>query len=78
LACVGAGIGGGFINTNELHVMNYQEAMKTPDKAYWKAAVDEEYQRMLKYIQAMYQTMTYLLQTEKIGLVLKPNASCLW
>jgi hypothetical protein len=49
LACVGAGIGGGFISTNELHVMNYQEAMKTPDKAYWRAAVDEEHQRMIKH-----------------------------
>ena len=27
LACVGAGLGGGFDNTNELHVMKYHEAM---------------------------------------------------
>jgi len=32
LACVGAGLGGGFENTNELHAMNYKAAMKTPDK----------------------------------------------
>jgi hypothetical protein len=29
---VGAGLGGGFENTQELHVMKYKEAMKTPDK----------------------------------------------
>ena len=27
LACVGAGLGSGFDNTNELHVMKYHEAM---------------------------------------------------
>ena len=32
VACVGAGIGGGFVNTNELHVMKYQQAMETEDK----------------------------------------------
>jgi len=32
LACVEAGLGGGFENTNELHAMNYKAAMKTPDK----------------------------------------------
>lgn len=29
---VGAGLGGGFINTNKLHVMKYNEAMTTKDK----------------------------------------------
>jgi hypothetical protein len=29
---VGAGLGGGFSNTNELHVMKYKEAMQQPDK----------------------------------------------
>ena len=46
---VGAGIGGGYSNTQELHVMKYNEAMATKDKDYWAKAVDEEYQRMMKY-----------------------------
>ena len=33
LACKGAGIGGGFENTRELHAMNYKVAMKTPNKS---------------------------------------------
>ena len=28
---VGAGVGGGFKDTHELHVMKYKEAMKSPD-----------------------------------------------
>ena len=31
LACVGAGLGVGFENTNELHAINCKTAMKTPD-----------------------------------------------
>jgi hypothetical protein len=42
VACVGAGVGGGFENTNELHVMKYNEAMKTEDKKEWKQAIKEE------------------------------------
>jgi hypothetical protein len=45
---MGAGIGGGFINTQELHVMKYNEAMKGPDKDKWQKAVKEEYKRMEK------------------------------
>ena len=48
LACVGAGLGGGFENTNELHAMNYKTAMKTPEKKKWKKAVEEEHDRMVK------------------------------
>ena len=33
LALIGAGIGGGFANTNELKVMNYKEAMQSLDRA---------------------------------------------
>ena len=44
--CVGAGIRGGFVNTEELKVMKYNEAMASKDKEHWKAAVDEEYARM--------------------------------
>ncbi len=46
-ANVGAGIGGGFKNTQELKVMNYKEAVNGPDGEQWKAEVKNEYQRML-------------------------------
>ncbi|MGH7955289.1 MAG: reverse transcriptase domain-containing protein [Gloeomargaritales cyanobacterium] len=49
IACVGAGLGGGFMNTQELHVMKYSEAMKGPDKDKWEKAVEEEHDRMLKH-----------------------------
>ena len=32
MCCVGAGLGGGFENTNELKFMMYDEAMKSKDK----------------------------------------------
>jgi len=47
LACVGAGLRGGFENTNELNAMNYKTAIKTPDKKKWKKAVEEEHDRMV-------------------------------
>ena len=49
LACVWAGLGGYFDNTNELHVMKYHEAMATADKDKWTEAVKEEYDRMTKF-----------------------------
>jgi len=48
--CVGAGLGGGFTDTHELHVMNYDEAMNTPDKDKWEDAVVEEHDRMMKHV----------------------------
>ena len=45
-ACVGAGIGGGFTNTQELHVMKFGQAMATNDKEHWEKAVVEEHERM--------------------------------
>ena len=48
LACVGAGIGGGFQNTHELRVMKYNEALLLDDKKNWMKAVEEEYQCMVK------------------------------
>ncbi|CAB9517815.1 unknown protein [Seminavis robusta] len=45
VACVGAGIGGGFTNAHELHVLTYNEAMATGDKEEWQDAVEEEYQK---------------------------------
>ncbi len=43
---VGAGIGGGFVNTSELHVMKFNEAMLTGDKKEWNKAVEKEHGRM--------------------------------
>jgi hypothetical protein len=48
-AAVGAGIGGGFDDTNELCVMQYSEAVHGPDKKKWTKAVQEEHNRMLKF-----------------------------
>ena len=49
LACVGAGLGGGFDNTNELRVMKYHEAMATADKEKWTEAAKEEYDHVTKF-----------------------------
>jgi hypothetical protein len=40
---VGAGVGGGFENTNKLKVMNYKEAVNGPDSKHWKAEVETKY-----------------------------------
>jgi hypothetical protein len=48
-AAVGAGIGGGFENTDELRVMKYDAALHGPDKIKWEKAVIEEHNRMLKF-----------------------------
>lgn len=48
-SCVGAGIGGGFADTSELHVMKYNEAMQMADAKEveeWHDAVAEEKERM--------------------------------
>ena len=47
LAGVGAGLGGGFVNTNKLKVMKFDEAMRT-DKEGWTKAVKEEHDRMVE------------------------------
>ena len=39
---VGASLGGGFDNTNELKPMKYKVAMAGPDKKHWEVAVEEE------------------------------------
>ena len=48
-AAVGAGIGGGFKNTNELKVMKFNEAMESADKEEWMKAIDDELQKFKKY-----------------------------
>ena len=49
IATIGAGVGGGFKDTHELHVMKYKEAMKTKDKEKWTQAVQEELERFKKH-----------------------------
>jgi hypothetical protein len=49
VCCVGAGIGGGFVNTKELKPMKFKEAMATDDAPQWETAVDEEHERMCKH-----------------------------
>jgi hypothetical protein len=41
-------VGGGFTNTNELHVMKYHEAINGPDGKKWKAEVKTEHGRMVE------------------------------
>ena len=48
LANVGAGLGNGFENTQELCDMTYQEATNGPDGDCWKEEVDNEFNRILK------------------------------
>jgi hypothetical protein len=48
-ALVGAGVGGGFDHTDELRVMNYREAMKSPDADEWKEEIKNEFERFQKY-----------------------------
>ena len=49
IACVGAGIGGGYASMHELHVMKCNEAMAGPKANKWKLAVEEEYDRMMSH-----------------------------
>jgi hypothetical protein len=46
---VGAGLGGGFTNTNKLHIMKYKETMASSDQDKWQNAVNEEHEKMLKH-----------------------------
>jgi hypothetical protein len=39
---VGAGVGGGFVNTNKLHVLTYEQAMASPEKDKWIKALNKE------------------------------------
>jgi hypothetical protein len=45
-ALVGAGIGGGFVNTSELHTIKFDEAMASPEQSLWAKAVEEEFENM--------------------------------
>jgi Reverse transcriptase (RNA-dependent DNA polymerase) len=48
MALVGTSIGGGFSNTQELHVMKYKQAMEGQDAVHWQKAVYDEYKRMVE------------------------------
>ena len=48
IAALGAGIGGRFENTQELHVMKFNEAMSKDGKPEWEKAVNEEHERYVK------------------------------
>jgi hypothetical protein len=44
---IGAGIGGGFSDTQELQIMKYHEAINGPDGKLWKEEVVKEHKRMV-------------------------------
>ena len=48
LACFGMGVGGGFEDTHELHVMKYNEVTATHEKEGWKISTDKEHDCMVK------------------------------
>jgi hypothetical protein len=48
-AMVGAGVGGGFMNTNELHTIKYEEAMASKDRLKWIKAVEEEHLNLMDH-----------------------------
>ena len=47
-ANIGAGLGGGFKNMRELHVMKYEEAMSGPGAKAWAEEIKREHARMIK------------------------------
>jgi SOS response regulatory protein OraA/RecX len=49
IATVGAGIGRGFSHTQEVIPKKLKEAMVGPEEDEWLKAVEEEYQRRVKY-----------------------------
>jgi hypothetical protein len=46
MAMVGAGVGGGFMNTNELHTLTFDQALASTEKDEWLKAVHEKYENM--------------------------------
>ena len=49
IACVGAGLGGGFTHTSELRPMKFKEAVAGPESDEWRDAVEEEFDRVIKH-----------------------------
>jgi hypothetical protein len=58
LGLVGAGLGGSFQDTHELHVMKYDQAMNSKDKKLWVKAVDKEHGCMEKYKDSQEEHLT--------------------
>jgi hypothetical protein len=48
-AMVGAGVGEGFANTNELHTIKFADAMASAEKPFWQKAIDDEYDNLSSY-----------------------------
>jgi hypothetical protein len=48
MLCVSAGIREGILQTNELHVLKYKEAMRGTDREHWTNAMNEEHKRMIE------------------------------
>jgi hypothetical protein len=46
VALVGAGLGGGFENTSELHIVKFKAAMVTKDHAKWETAIEDKHQHV--------------------------------
>jgi hypothetical protein len=44
----GAGIGEGIKHTAELHVLNFKNAMKRPDKEQWEKAIEDKHKWMIE------------------------------
>jgi hypothetical protein len=70
IACVGAGIGRGFKNTTELHVMKYDGAMKSPDAGQWQSSVQEEHDRMVDSAYIMFSISS---SVSSVCVVLTPS-----
>ena len=47
-SAIGAGIGGGFSNTNELKVIKYNQSINGLDEETWKAEIINEHSNMMK------------------------------
>ena len=47
---VGAGIGGGYDNTNELHTISYQEGMASDEHDEWQVVVNKEWDQLDKKV----------------------------
>jgi hypothetical protein len=63
---VGAGIDGGFTNTQELKVMKYHEAINGPDGDAWKAEVKKEHNRMVQNKVFELVSLSDLSKNEKV------------
>jgi hypothetical protein len=75
---VGAGIGGGFMDTQEPHVMKFNVAIQTRNKSEWLKAVAEEHDCMKKYEVFKLVNQRKLLKNAKVlstTLVMKKKAN---